>query len=632
MSVTGIFLGFDIWFHIKNGEFILQNHYIPHKDVFLFSSRFLPDYHFTNYEWLFGVVSFVIFKYFKIDGIHAFRTIIILAAFSVVYASSLKAWTKQNRGIAGLVAITLVFIAFAASFSRFEPRPQIISALCLALFSLLLTGKTSKYTPWIIFVISIIWANCHIEILAGLVFIILMIGDKSITGFLAKKAGSADEDEPGSLKFTLYSLAGAVAGFLLSPTARGGLFQLADYYSRKDILAYSAELTPLEHYFTSPYGILLIFGILSFIAVAFFDIKKLSHLILFIPFGVLPFFNSRHVLAASMVITPIIVGNFAVVVPMFLSKMTPKWNRVSRICLLLIFPILIIFFWNIFIVPKPKPLVMAAEESNLARITQNPGSPYPDGAIRFLNRKGIKGNMFCPFHWGNFIIFYENPYTPKPGSRDAISGKPFIDGMLQTYNNKLLLDYMSLLRGENRDKIISDYSINLFLLPYPQSPDDSFLGLGEYLKNSGEWSLIYWDDASYIYAKNSLIAENKDIISYKNLDPGPLHLMGGGRTPDETDAYLSDLDRSLTTDYGDKVLKTFVWKGVILFKKGDIDGAISALEQGKNIDPKSVNVTFNLAVANLKKGNIAQGRHYLEQCLKIDRKFRQARDLLNQFR
>ncbi|MCE1246676.1 MAG: hypothetical protein LWY06_08535 [Firmicutes bacterium] len=635
-AVTGIFPGYDIWFHIKNGEYILLNHTIPHKDVFLSSTPFLPFHYFTNYEWLFGVISFLIFKNTGLAGIHIFRTIIILAAIGAVYAASLKSVDRQEKLWGDLLIPSLLLLTFMASFSRFEPRPQIVSALCLALFSLILRGRVNKSAPIAVFFISLVWANCHIEILAGLVFIILVLFEKlasyKLSGKKELNTGCDESEQKNDLKYLLYSLGAAVAGFILSPTARGGLFQLADYYSRRDVLMYSGELTPLDNYFTSPYGILFILGIISFAAVSFRNRSRsrLSALLVFLPFGLLPFFNSRHVLAASMVIAPIIAGNLAAVFSGILSGSKVQVRNAVMIVLTLIFPVMLLSLWSTFIVEKPEPVIIAAQEPDLSKIRQNPNSLYPDGAIRFLNRMGLDGNIFCPFHWGNFIIFYENPYKMKNGGQ--IERKPFIDGMLQTYDNKLMKDYISMLQGQDRDRIIEQYGIDIFVLPYPQSKEDSFLELGQYLRNNTNWNLIYWDDVTVIYVKTNKVQGRNDIPSYRCINPGLAHLLGGGRDPQESEAFMADLENSIKTTNGAGVSKNYVWKGIMLFKRGDIDGAVDSLEKGKQINPKSVNIIFNLAIANLKKGNTEQGKSYLQECLRLNPGFRQASDLLRQFR
>jgi len=621
-ATYGIFLGFYIWFHIKNGELIVRNHHIPHVDPFLYTTGMLPPYHFSNYEWLFGVATYWAYSLLGFTGIHLFRTAIILLTFLVVGLTCLEKPQKAAPSpFLPFIALACTCLAFLASYSRFEPRPQLVSALFLSLYAFLTLQKRSPARLVLFFIIALAWANCHIEAITGIVFLALVLIQAALEWLLVKRAGG--EERAGELKrealHRLLALGLSLAALVVSPPAKGLLQQALEYHTRKG-LSHVVELNPAPlAIMAGPFGLLLFIGLVS-LGWAFLCKRKTPvELIVFVPFALLPFVGMRHVLPAAVVMAPVAARGAAA----FLESLGGRSSRAFRAvdtALLLIIPALLLYAGAIRIQAGPAPLPGAGSSCS-------PASVYPDGAIRFLNGRDVRGNLFCPYEWGNFVIFYENPYTP-PGGGGPVHRKPFIDGMLQTYNARLLQDYMSLLSGEGRRKdLIDHYNVEIFLIPYPQDSRDSFLSLAAHLDRDDDWGLIYWDDVSIVYARSSITAGIPSLRTYRHVSPAALHVTGGSQALASPQDVLKELEESTRESPGDRVVNTYVWMGIILYGRGDVDGAIAVLERGMKASPDSPAILYNLAVACLKKGEAARGLHLLEQSLKVSPRFAPAREL-----
>src|ERR1044072_6701147 len=72
----------DFWWHLKTGEYIIQNHAIPHADVFS-STRLGSEW--ITHEWLSEVVMYGVFRVAGFAGLMILFAILITASFWVVY-------------------------------------------------------------------------------------------------------------------------------------------------------------------------------------------------------------------------------------------------------------------------------------------------------------------------------------------------------------------------------------------------------------------------------------------------------------------------------------------------------------------------------------------------------------------
>lgn len=622
-STYGIFLGYDLWFHLKNGEFILQNHYIPHQDPFSFSAAKYPPYYFTNYMWLFGVITYIIYSLWHFTGIDTARSFLILFTFIILFVTSLNK-SKEYRSSPTLVPVTLIIllVAFFASYQRFEPRPQLVTSFFLASFLYFLISDRLKYYHHILFVImTFIWTNCHIEALLGIFAVMLSVFQKAIT-LKSDKSWRPLRDRLVALAFILIT-------FFISPCSGGLIREGASFYTGKTSSKNIVELLPSDiSILLKPYGFLLILGIITFLLMIYVDKKKLRELVLFIPFAVLPLLSNRYTFPSSIVIAPILVLTSETVISFMLSRRL-QWSSAAGLILILIFPVVLIGSGRHFLHGRiePPPISCGA---NLSRYHNK--SPFPDGAIRFLNAKRIEGNIFCPYHWGNFLVFYQNPFKynvinseGSAAEERIIRRKPFITGMNQIFPPEILDEYIEILTmPDKREFYFIKYAFDIFILPYPESSSDSFYSLNLYLASKKGWKLLYWDDSSIVYGKQNLLQEEK-AFSFTN--PAKLQVEGIGQDDRFMAETLRELNMSLGEEPGGKVVKTRLWMGLIYFRMGRLDDSTAALETGRDLMPDNAAILYNLAVAYIKKGDLERGVKYLEDSLKADPAFGPAVDL-----
>jgi tetratricopeptide (TPR) repeat protein len=647
VTVNKIHWDYDIWFHIKNGEFILNNLYIPHKDQFLYTTPILPSFFFPNYEWLFGIITYFIYSKWQYIGISVFRTAIILVTFGIAVISSVV-FAKNESGVKEktynnmllFLSISIVLLGFAASVSRFAIRPQIVSGLYFSIFLFLLfiPGKMTIYRYIFLFFITLLWTNSHIEVLVGFGVVGLSMIKEILDYKVTKSIHSIDK-----IKERLLLLLIILTGVVISPPGRFLFSQGVDYFTRKVPGFQLVEMMPLNlsESIYKPYGIILILTVISFIILFFTNKKRLTNLVYFVPFTIAPFVSMRFIYLSTLMIIPILILNIYTLLTS--SLLNPEESELTfspaisirsykflHAFIIIIFPIVIVLSGILSLksdYTTPPPLSTNSHE----KLLYSPASTFPDAAIRFLNKNDIRGNIFCPYEWGNFIIFYDNPYFVKSNRNELYTRKPFIDGMIQTYHKALLEDYMKILSDtKEREKLIQKYDIDIFLLSYPGPPENPtpFANLGMYLAGNPEWRLVYWNDNSIIYLRKD-VYERYSLNNYSRInpvlfdtDPSIFHTMSN---PDEV---INQLKLSLKEEYGERVVKTYLWLGITTYLWGDKNEAFFIIEKGLTIKPDSSRLLYNLGIMYLMQKDKEKGKEYIQKSLIADPNFTAAAELL----
>src|ERR1035441_2081655 len=151
----------DFWWHLKTGQYIVDNHRLPVPDPFAFTTAGAGDAypgealtrHFNlTHEWLAQALIYLVWRATGFGGVVLFRAA-LLAAFCAVVG--LVAWRRCGgfyRSLAAACAAAGMAIPFALD------RPYLITFLLLAA-----TIAILEYRRWLWFlpVLFPIWANCH---------------------------------------------------------------------------------------------------------------------------------------------------------------------------------------------------------------------------------------------------------------------------------------------------------------------------------------------------------------------------------------------------------------------------------------------------------------------------------------
>jgi hypothetical protein len=159
----------DDWWHIRTGEWILQNHAVPWTDPF---SAFGAGKPWAAYSWLFDLLLTQLFQRLGLVGILTYTSGMIVAVTMVMHRLIRRLQEDFSLG---------VMLTFIASFSLLRidvARPWMFTILFFAfemdvLLQARKTGKTRELL-WLPIVFAF-WANFHIQFIDGLIVLTIAL-------------------------------------------------------------------------------------------------------------------------------------------------------------------------------------------------------------------------------------------------------------------------------------------------------------------------------------------------------------------------------------------------------------------------------------------------------------------------
>jgi tetratricopeptide (TPR) repeat protein len=222
----------------------------------------------------------------------------------------------------------------------------------------------------------------------------------------------------------------------------------------------------------------------------------------------------------------------------------------------------------------------------------------PEGAMRYLDREGITGRIYNPFHVGGYIEWRDFPRRSS-----IIDGRGYVPaGMLEEI-------HFARAYVEHLERLRATYGFDVAVVDYPahtklsleEMSDTMDLGL-----IAPGWALVYWDDVALVYLRRterlaSLIARDE----YTHVRPanGPAFLMRAlerGDEPTRT-AIVAELDRNIAQTRS-SVGTTL--RGYAALESGDLE--TSTREFSRVTDLKFLpQATLGLAVTHWRRGDVA---------------------------
>lgn len=479
----------DLFWHLKTGEWILENLTIPGYDLYTFTDF---DKRWIDLHWGFQVGAALLYR---LGGanllILAKASILVLALGIACYAggASLRSWQRVLCWL--LPAITIS--------GRGYERPEIITVLCLATWLWILTRLEARPRwIWILPALQVAWINCHALYILGLVVGACYAVDYFARSFADGRWGLGPVPQSISAS-TLIRVAGLCAGAaLINPYfEEGALFPFVlfrkftveqDFYSTQ-----IGEFQPpidflLKNGFTNLFlnaeiG-LSIAATISFIVLAFRGQFSVFRTLLFAGFSYLGWKASRNTNIFSLVAGYVLAENVAAVLssrsaPAAGTRSTTVIPRVVGVVLALLIVAVVTGEWNRW-GEKIRPF-------RLGEAT----AWFPHEAARFLGRPGYPRRIFG----ANFGVASVYTYHNGP------EGKVFMDGRLEVCTRQTFERYNEISRYM---ALANPYWTELLRDQQGQLPavmlDSRFsreLITGAY--QTPGWRLVYADQAAAVF-------------------------------------------------------------------------------------------------------------------------------------
>ncbi len=460
---------FDIWYHIKTGEYILTHFAIPHHDIFSHSTK-EP---WVAHEWLSQVILYLVYKTGGFRLIILFRALILCLIFGLLFRIvSRSAQTVTHQ----IFSVTLAVIASAGSFLE---RPQLFSYLFFIFMyeQLMLHGENKKRALWHFIPLFALWVNLHSSFILGLFLILLFILNEAVKTF-------SDAAQPGKFRQLGVILLLCSFASLINPNhIKMFLYPFETLLNKQHMDLILEWQSPDFHIVQMQFVELFIFLAIAGIAVARSRARgiELFMFLFFLHFALysrrnLPFFAfvSAPVLASCLSDLMKAIEGAALKIPVLRAfyALDKKANVEIPVLNALIFIFLVIF------------LVTRVPRSNALEKTIY-AKDFPVKAAEFLKSHPQPGNLFNEYDWGGYLIFSLYPEY-----------KVFIDGRMDIHMKTTIPDYLKIMHYEKGwEAVVKKHDMRLFLLRRDNV-------LSRILRENNSFRVLYEDKTSVLLVRD----------------------------------------------------------------------------------------------------------------------------------
>jgi hypothetical protein len=457
----------DFWWHLKTGQYVLQEHSLPVPDPFAYTTTMgspaYPGETRTRYfnlthEWLAQVLLYLVYRAGGFGGVVLVRAALLTLVSATVGLVAYRRSGGFYRALAAAFASAGVMSAFAAD------RPFVITFLLLAAAIAILewAGRESRSALWLLPPLLLIWANCHGGYFLGWVVLAAYLGEAL---FLRWRNGPLPGDR---MLWAVCGVSIALSG--LNPDGFR-IPQILGYYRGSYLTSTLLEWAPTQWWPPHWYSLLL-FGAVAAMLWARRRVRAVDWL-LFAAFTLAAFAAYRNV---------VLIGLLA---PILIVSYLPNWKRGSP--------------------PLLQYSAAAAVAAGLAagiaggsffQFRANPWK-WPSGAADFLLAHRITAPMFNSYEYGGYLMWRLWPQE-----------RVFIDG--RALNESVFQDYARILYnhdetgGKSAPQLLDKYGVQAIVMNGFEYVTGNLYKLAPALADpqQTEWRLVYSDPQAMVFLRH----------------------------------------------------------------------------------------------------------------------------------
>jgi len=485
LSGKGNLLGdADTGYHIRAGEYIIDNLKVPHYDIF---SHISPPIEWTAHEWLSEVILAFIHRVAGLTGIVAVFAFLL----ALVYFILLRFLRASEISI--LVATSIVILTVSASTIHWLARPHIFSLLIILFWYIIL--ETYQYKQknylYLLLPLMLLWVNLHGGFIAGLILIGVYITGNTYMAIFQKNERQA---KFGNIKTLSIYFALCLLVTLINPKGYKILLFPFGLISNAFIMDHVNEfLSPNFHdNLIYEYMLLLMILVLG-VSVMRLNAIEITLVLLFTHMAL---YSARYIPLYAIILSPILAKQVDYLlhelrdrrlVKRFLamSERTATTDSMAK--------------FNVWTITTVIVLTIMVFTGQLTYEFDR--KKLPVDAVQFMQQEKIPGNMFNNDEFGDYII-----YAAWPEYR------VFFDGRSDMYGKERLKEYFKVMGFEHGwETVLKKYGIDWIIFNNKSI-------LSRFLLEKDDWKLIYSDKVANIFVRR--IPANQQLIEkYPDVKP-----------------------------------------------------------------------------------------------------------------
>jgi hypothetical protein len=387
----------DIWWHMRAGEWVLQNHAVPHTDWLSTAGQGKP---WVLYSWMFDALVAALYRVFGLFGPIILYPVVMAVMISValwvlVAELGLGFWQRTLVTAASLLALAPIC----------SPRPGLFSALFLAteLALVLHSRRTNSVVPICALpLLFLVWANIHVQFVYGLFVLGLFVLEPGMEPWLHRTSGLREFQRRriGALEL-VFGL--SVTATLINPYFLGLYKVVVGLATQRGQYQYISELQPPT--FRSLNSIIELC-----IIVAAWAVLALRRNFRWVPTT----FLLVGTVFALRTVRDVWFGVLAAVIALAWPKrkfevhsVHERWPVVAATALLVV--------TGSVLIGKTHPL-------RQRELWKDTADEFPVAAVEYIKNKHLSGPLFNDWNWGGFLTWalpeipvYVDSRTNLPG-------------------------------------------------------------------------------------------------------------------------------------------------------------------------------------------------------------------------
>jgi len=460
----------DIGFHLRGGEWMLKNRSFHHYDRFTYT---VPHHEYIAMYWLYQIILFFIFKFFSDGMITISNSILILLFFALIYLRlskfSIPIW---------LICILILTSVFSFEI-RFGVRPEIFTYIfmTLMLFILDLYYFHKKNLLFLLPVIQLLWVNLHGLFILGWAILFCYL----ISIFFHEKKKLKE-----LLKWSIISI---IVSLFNPYHIKGILFpfylftRLQNSSVFKDAITEFASPFSARGFLLTSHSALFIYFIFLFLSIFVLiitkDKRKIHEYLLFFAFGYLSTTAVRNIPIFMVIAIHILGTGFKDLIPVIKKILRiPKSLENSIAIAISVFS----FLFILHIINNGYYASRGGGNFGIGFDTEF----QPIRACEFIVKNNLKGKILNDINRGSWLIW-------------AVREPVYIDGRLEVMKETLFEEFHNSHHPGGIVRLIEKYKPDLIIFDYSY-PEALFWDID--LENLPDWTIIYLDETSVIYARD----------------------------------------------------------------------------------------------------------------------------------
>jgi hypothetical protein len=464
----------DTGWHIRTGDWILDNGRVPHQDLFSFTRPEAPWY---AWEWLWDLGAALLHRVGGL-GLVALSSLILL---SLTFALLFRVVVRRSGN--PVLAIALMFAVAVTSCVHWLARPHLFTLFFLVVFLAVLERVRAGRLAWLwcLPAITIVWVNLHGGFFVGAAVVVLYAAGELLSTALAPERGTRRTHLRQAALYAATAM-GCFAASFVNPYGWGLHAHVIEYLREPFHVQNIDEFKsfsfhhPLALYFEALLGL----GLLCALWQAWR--KRFAEALLILMWAHLALFAVRNVPLFAVAVA--FVGGQAIQEMLVAAcrSLEPRLRGIARGA-----------YWFSRDMARVDqggaalPVCGTVALCVLAAVT--PALPadfdptsYPEKALPVIERGA--GRVFTHDEWGDYLIYRLYPHL-----------KVYVDGRSDFYGGAFGNTYLGILKVKHGwEDVLRSYDVETVLLPV-DAP------LSGALKISPRWRVVFDDGRAIVFRR-----------------------------------------------------------------------------------------------------------------------------------